>query len=90
MLIIPGSDKPYETGFVTAAGYNLSIVTTPHGMYKIKAEGKGHPPKICDGTFTGLKQAQKALAAWVEDNKVLLEKKEMLREIAKRGKSNSK
>jgi hypothetical protein len=89
MLITPGSGDKYETNVITAAGYRMSIVTTPHGYYKIKAEGKGHPPKICDALFTGLKQAQKALTAWAKDNEIEIAKKERLREIAKRGKSDS-
>lgn len=89
MLITPGSDKIFETDVKSVAGYRMSIVISPNGYYKIKAEGPGQPPKICEEMFTGLKVAQKALTAWAKEHEAVLAKKEMIREVAKRGKSNS-
>jgi hypothetical protein len=88
MSIIPESGK-YETDVQTVAGYDVSIVVTPTGYYRIKAEGKGQPPGEFDQIFTGLKQARKALSAWAEVHKAEIAKKAMIKEVANRGKGNS-
>lgn len=78
-----------RTGKLTIGGAELIIVLTPTGYYKIKADGPGADPALCEDRFTNLKEARKAIDLYQQENAPRLATKETMREgIAKRKAAN--
>lgn len=52
--------------FRTERGFELSIHTTPSGLYEIRANSGGKAPTVCNGLYTSHLKARKALIEYIE------------------------
>lgn len=84
MSITHGNADTYETDAMTVSGRKISIKINEAGYYRIDVDGPGEKPDLCNQLFTGLKFARQAVAAYVQDNKADIEKRQMIMDIASR------